>query len=160
MARTQPTLLDLAVALTSGMAGAYALARKDVSAALPGVAIAAALMPPLGVVGLGLSLGSVQVASGAFLLFITNLASICLAGVIIFILLDVRPQTWQPEVQRRIRRRLIGFALLVLAIAIPLGIIMGGIVQDTAMQRTIWEILSEHALAQQRELVEFEYRSD
>ena len=35
MARTRPTLLDLAVALASGMAGAYALARKEVSAALP-----------------------------------------------------------------------------------------------------------------------------
>ncbi|MCL7454243.1 MAG: universal stress protein, partial [Anaerolineae bacterium] len=43
--RTRPTLLDLGVALASGAAGAYALCRKEVSAALPGVAIAAALVP-------------------------------------------------------------------------------------------------------------------
>jgi uncharacterized hydrophobic protein (TIGR00271 family) len=160
MARTQPNLLDLTVALASGMAGAYALARKEVSVALPGVAIAAALMPPLGVAGLGLSLGDAQVAGGAFLLFLANIASISLAGVIVFILLGVRPRTWQPEAQRWIRRGLIGFALLVLAIAIPLGVVMGGIVQDTAMQGAIHEVLSERALAQQGELVEFEYRSE
>ncbi|MGD8634643.1 MAG: amino acid permease, partial [Anaerolineales bacterium] len=55
--RTSPNLFDLAVALASGAAGAYALAREDVAAALPGVAIAAALVPPLGVIGVGLALG-------------------------------------------------------------------------------------------------------
>jgi uncharacterized hydrophobic protein (TIGR00271 family) len=100
IARTQPTLLDLAVALASGMAGAYALAHKDVSAALPGVAISAALMPPLGAVGLGLSLGDAQVAGGAFLLFVTNIASISLAGAIVFMLLGIRPETWRPETRQ------------------------------------------------------------
>jgi uncharacterized membrane protein len=55
LARTSPNLLDLMIALASGAAGAYAVSRKDVSAALPGVAIAAALVPPLGVVGVGLA---------------------------------------------------------------------------------------------------------
>lgn len=58
LARTHPTLLDLGVALASGAAGAYALGRKEVAAALPGVAIAAALMPPVCTVGIGLAQGS------------------------------------------------------------------------------------------------------
>jgi uncharacterized hydrophobic protein (TIGR00271 family) len=160
MSRTQPTLLDLTVALASGMAGAYALARKEVSVALPGVAIAAALMPPLGVAGLGLSLGKAHVAGGAFLLFLANIASISLAGVLIFILLGIRPQTWQPETQRRIRRGLIGFAFLVVVIAIPLGVIMGGIARDTARWHTIEEVLLEDMSAQGGDLVEFEYRTE
>ena len=159
MARTQPTLLDLAVALTSGMAGAYALARKDVSAALPGVAIAAALMPPLGVVGLGLSLGNAQVAGGAFLLFITNLASISLAGVLVFMLLGIRPQTWQPGTRQRIRRGLIGGILLLLVIAIPLAVIMKGITRATTERQTIQEELRTQMAAREGELVEFEYRA-
>jgi len=57
LSRTQPALLDLGVALASGAAGAYALCRKDVSASLPGVAIAAALVPPLATVGIGLAVG-------------------------------------------------------------------------------------------------------
>jgi uncharacterized hydrophobic protein (TIGR00271 family) len=160
MARTHPTLLDLAVALASGMAGAYALTRKDVSAALPGVAIAAALMPPLGVVGLGLSLGDAQVTGGALLLFVTNIASISLAGAIIFMLVGVRPQTWRPETQRQIWRRLSGFVLLLLVIAIPLAIIMGGIMRDTAARQTIQEVLETQVTFQGGELREFEYRAD
>jgi uncharacterized hydrophobic protein (TIGR00271 family) len=158
MARTQPTLLDLAVALASGMAGAYALARKDVSAALPGVAIAAALMPPLGVVGLGLSLGKPHVAGGALLLFITNISAISLAGVLVFVLLGVRPQNWQPDTERRIRRSIVGFTLLLMVIAIPLIAIMSGIIQDARTQETIRQVLQTHATAQDGILVEFEYQ--
>jgi uncharacterized hydrophobic protein (TIGR00271 family) len=158
--RTQPTLLDLTVALASGMAGAYALSREEVSAALPGVAIAAALMPPLGVAGLGLSLGRPQVAGGAFLLFLANIAAISLAGVIVFILLGVRSQTWQPEAHRRIRRGLIGFVLLVLVIAIPLGIIMAGIVQRSNTRNEIRRVLTERLETQDRELVDFEHQTE
>jgi uncharacterized hydrophobic protein (TIGR00271 family) len=156
LARTQPTLLDLAVALASGMAGAYALARKDVSAALPGVSIAAALMPPLGVVGLGLSLGDARVAGGAFLLFVANIAAISLAGVIVFMLLGIRPQIWQPEAQRQVSRRLIGFIFLLLVIAIPLGIIMRGVIQNTAEERAVREILTQYMEAEEGRLVSLE----
>ncbi|HET90404.1 MAG TPA: TIGR00341 family protein [Chloroflexi bacterium] len=156
MARTQPNLLDLTVALASGMAGAYALARKDVSAALPGVAIAAALMPPLGVVGLGLALGEPRVAGGAFLLFITNIASISLAGAIIFLLLGVHPDTWRPEAQQHVRRGLVGITFLLLIIAIPLGIVMRGDVRDTARRQTAHQILHQRLSATGSELVHLE----
>src|SRR5690606_3546905 len=69
--RSNPTLLDALVAFASGVVGAYATARKDIPAALAGVAIAAALMPPLCTVGLGLALGNQALASGSMLLFIT-----------------------------------------------------------------------------------------
>ncbi|MGD2147252.1 MAG: TIGR00341 family protein [Anaerolineae bacterium] len=158
MARTQPTLLDLAVALASGMAGAYSLSREEVSAALPGVAISAALMPPLSVAGLGLSLGQPRVAAAAFLLFLANIAAISLAGVIVFLLLGVRSRTWQPGENRRIRRGLIAFGLMVLVIAIPLGIIMAGIVRQSATQRAIQQVLTQQLAAHEGELVSFEHQ--
>ena len=160
MARTQPTLLDLVVALASGTAGAYALAHKDVSAALPGVAIAAALMPPLGAIGLGLSLGDAQVAGGAFLLFVTNIASISLAGAIVFMLLGIRPETWRPETRQQIWHRLTGFLLLLLVIAVPLAVIMGGVVRDTAARQSIHEVLEVQAASQGGDLTEFEFRTE
>ncbi|MCP5097529.1 MAG: DUF389 domain-containing protein, partial [Chloroflexi bacterium] len=65
IARTQPTLIDLAIALFSGFAGAYALCRSDAAGALPGVAIAAALVPPLATVGITLVSGFFQESFGA-----------------------------------------------------------------------------------------------
>lgn len=160
MIRTQPTLLDLTVALASGMAGAYALSREEVGAALPGVAISAALMPPLSVAGLGLSFGRPQVAGGAFLLFLANIAAISLAGVVVFVLLGIRSQTWQPETQRRIRRGLVGFVILVLVIAIPLGIIMAGIVQYADTRNQIRQVLTERLGTREGELVDFEHETE
>jgi uncharacterized hydrophobic protein (TIGR00271 family) len=46
-ARGNVTFLDMGVALASGFIGAYAKARSKIASSLAGVAIAAALMPPL-----------------------------------------------------------------------------------------------------------------
>jgi uncharacterized hydrophobic protein (TIGR00271 family) len=91
LARTEPNLLDLAVALFSGVAGAYALCRRDVSASLPGVAIAAALVPPLSSVGISLAAGHPQQALGALLLFMTNFVAMSSASILTFLLLGFRP---------------------------------------------------------------------
>ena len=67
--RTQPTLIDLAVGLAAGAAGSFAKTRREIADALPGVAIAVALVPPLSVIGIGLALGDHTVAVGSTLLF-------------------------------------------------------------------------------------------
>jgi uncharacterized hydrophobic protein (TIGR00271 family) len=154
LARTQPTLLDLFIALASGMAGAYALSRKDVSAALPGVAIAAALAPPLSVVGLGFAHGNFQVAGGALLLFVTNIITISLAGVIIFSLLGIHPLSLQPETKRRVRRGIIGVTFLVVMITIPLAIIMAGIIQQSRLDQTIEQVLLESPILEESTILE------
>lgn len=94
-ARTNPTLLDLLVALFSGAVGSVATCKqvKGVAASLPGVAIAVALMPPLCVVGYGLgtawSSGTLQglaIAQGGGLLFFTNLVAIIFTAMVVFFL--------------------------------------------------------------------------
>ena len=149
MARTQPTILDLFIALASGMAGAYALSRKDVSEALPGVAIAAALAPPLSVVGLGIAHGNMRAAGGALLLFATNIITISLAGMIIFTLLGIHPLNLQPEIKKRVRRGITGMIFLVVLITIPLGIIMNGIIQKGRENQTIQTVLDESPLLEE-----------
>ncbi len=84
ISRTQPTLFDLMIALAGGAAAAYALAQPKLSATLPGVAIATALMPPLCVVGIGISQGRPDVYNGAFLLFLSNFVAILFAGGLVF----------------------------------------------------------------------------
>lgn len=75
LARVRPSLLDLAVAVFGGLAGAYALLRRN-STAIVGVAIATALVPPLATVGWGIAQGRLDNALGALLLFVTNAAAI------------------------------------------------------------------------------------
>ncbi|SMF97366.1 TIGR00341 family protein [Methylomagnum ishizawai] len=85
MARTVPTTYDIFVALAAGLAGAYSMVDERVNAALPGVAIATSLVPPLTVSGLCLAQGRMDLAGSAFLLFFANFLSIQLASAAIFI---------------------------------------------------------------------------
>ncbi len=84
--RVSPNIIDMGIALAAGAAGAFASVNKRVSASIAGVAIAVALVPPLGVVGLTLHAGMIGEAFGAFLLFLTNLVSIILAAMVVFAL--------------------------------------------------------------------------
>ncbi len=85
ISRTNPTLIDFGIAMAAGMAGAFANTRRSISNALPGVAIAVALVPPLSVVGIGLSLGEQDIALGSSLLFLTNLICLVFFGGIVFL---------------------------------------------------------------------------
>jgi len=90
-ARLSPTILDLAVAIISGIAGAYASARTEVAKSLAGVAIAVALVPPLAVSGIGIGWLDWPTFSAAFLLFLTNLVGIVLASTITFLFMGFSP---------------------------------------------------------------------
>ena len=85
--RTSPNLLDSLVAVFGGLAGIISISRKDQSNAIPGVAIATALMPPLCVSGYGLANGNWQVMLNAFYLFFLNSFFIALTTYIIIRLL-------------------------------------------------------------------------
>ncbi len=80
VARDWPGMLDLIVAFVAGFAGAYATSRPSLFAALPGVAIAAALVPPIATSGLAAALGDWSLMTGASLLFFTNMVAIILAS--------------------------------------------------------------------------------
>ncbi|MDJ0592377.1 MAG: DUF389 domain-containing protein [Pleurocapsa sp. MO_226.B13] len=86
LARTQPNLVDLGIAVVAGGISSFAKVRRGVSDAIAGTAIAVALMPPLCVVGLCLSQEKFFFAKGAFLLYLTNLLGITLACMVVFIL--------------------------------------------------------------------------
>lgn len=102
LARTQPNLLDLGVALFSGLAGSVVVCRRAEGGgvtALPGVAIAVALMPPLCTVGFGIGSGfSWPIISGAGLLFLTNLAAIVASAFLVFYVVRMDA----PDVRTRI----------------------------------------------------------
>jgi uncharacterized hydrophobic protein (TIGR00271 family) len=84
LARTEPQLFDLLVAVFSGFAGAYALVDEKLSPALPGVAIATAIVPPLANTGLCFAVGAYAGGVGSFLLFFSNFLSILLVASLVF----------------------------------------------------------------------------
>lgn len=122
LARTSPDARDLIVALAAGAAGAYATARADLSASLPGVAIAVALVPPLAVVGMTLEADRWDLSRGALLLYVTNLAAIVVASVVVFLLTGfVPPRRLARTSTRVLMGGAMAFGFMVL-VAVPLTI--------------------------------------
>jgi uncharacterized hydrophobic protein (TIGR00271 family) len=103
LSRTAPNLLDLAIALLSGLAGSVAVCRSGGSndmTTLPGVAIAVALMPPLCALGFGLGSGvNTAIMAGAGLLFLTNIVAIVASAFVVFLLAGMA----SPEVRAHMR---------------------------------------------------------
>jgi len=129
-ARMSPTLLDLLVAVISGIAGAYASAKEEVAKSLAGVAIAVALVPPLSVAGIGLGWGYWDMAGGALLLLITNLVGIALAASVTFLVMGFAPF-------HRARKGL-GIALVMaLLISAPLYVSFRHLVEKEAILKEV-----------------------
>ncbi|MEJ5961426.1 DUF389 domain-containing protein [Pedobacter immunditicola] len=82
LARTQPNIYDVIIALVGGLAGIVALSSKNKGNVIPGVAIATALMPPLCTAGYGLATANWAYFFGAFYLFTINTVFIALATLV------------------------------------------------------------------------------
>ena len=120
IARTNPSPTDLMIALAGGLAAAYAMTNPNLSAALPGVAIATALMPPLCTIGIGISIGRWDVAGGASLLFLTNAVTIAFAATLVFFLRGFSV-TSSLRNSHRLPSSLLLSALLVILLLVPLS---------------------------------------
>jgi uncharacterized hydrophobic protein (TIGR00341 family) len=99
-ARTHVGLMDIFLGLASGIAGTLAFT-AGASAALIGVMVAVALMPPLVTVGLMLGSGHVALALDALWLLLTYMICINLAAVGTFWVQGVRPTSWWEEARAR-----------------------------------------------------------
>lgn len=132
IARTQPTLLDLVVALLSGLAGGYATVMKKGGTAI-GVSIATALMPPLATAGYGLAVWQPAFALGALLLFLTNLSAIAFAFALVARLsgaaLPEKQVDWSP---RYVLAGLAAFGVL----AVPLGLTLSQVSREASLRKT------------------------
>jgi hypothetical protein len=116
--RLVPDVLSLVIALGAGAAGALSLS-TGVSTALVGVMIAAALVPPTAVVGIGLAWGSPRTVSGALVLVLVNFLSINFSALAVLWASGYRPKGWLRREEARTatlqRIAALGAALLVLS---------------------------------------------
>ncbi|XKT74124.1 MAG: TIGR00341 family protein [Patescibacteria group bacterium UBA2163] len=89
IARIEPSLLSIAIAIVSGFAVAYALVLPEMNEAFPGVAVAVALIPPLAVIGIGLAAFNWTVIAGAAIYLLVNVIGIIFASMLMFSLMDL-----------------------------------------------------------------------
>ena len=129
LARTQPTLWDVLIAFFGGSAGIVALTRKDDGGnAIPGVAIATALMPPLCTAGYGLAHGNWHYFLGASYLFAINCVFIAFSTLLFSKLLKLPRRGVVTESKRRLQSIMI--TAVVLAVMIPSGYMASGLVRQ------------------------------
>jgi uncharacterized hydrophobic protein (TIGR00271 family) len=143
LSRASPNLLDMAVALAAGAAGAYATTDERVSQSATGVAIAVALVPPLSVVGITLEAGRLDWALGAFLLFATNLVSIIVASVVVFILVGFSPIRNVLEGSKAISDFVTMVAVAAILIMVPLGLSGRGLLEASQRSGAVHAQVSE-----------------
>ena len=119
-ARGQPDLFDLGIAFASGMVAAYAMGRPNVAGTLAGVAIAAALLPPLAVVGIALTNEHPVLAGYATILLVTNVVAITLGGALVFWALGVRRARGESRTPGWARIALMLLSLFAILLSAPL----------------------------------------
>ncbi|NJK37368.1 MAG: TIGR00341 family protein [Oscillatoriales cyanobacterium RM2_1_1] len=140
LARTQPTLIDLGVAVVAGGLSGFSKVRTGISDAVAGTAIAVALMPPLCVVGLTLSQGFLQESYGALLLYWTNLLGITLACMMVFVLAGYARAN-----------KALGWAFLMTGgLFLPLGISLIRLLNQANLEATLKQVFQEETKTGQR----------
>ncbi len=147
-ARSEPTLLDLGIAITAGGISGFAKVQPKISNTLSGTAIAVALMPPVCVIGLGLAQGKLGLSQGALLLYLTNLIGITLACMLAFWLTGY-------ALFQKARKPLRYILLITAALIFPLAISLVELVRQNRLEDDVRDVLVNGTLTFQRsELVD------
>ncbi len=155
LARTNPSVWDVFIALVGGLAGIVAGTRKEKSNVIPGVAIATALMPPLCTAGYGIAMGNPAYFMGAFYLFFINSLFICLATFLVVRYLRFsRTELASEELERKVSRYMLIIVIVTVAPSIYLGwrIVQRSIFESNASQfvkkefhRDRTQVVTDHA---------------
>ncbi|MEA5423265.1 DUF389 domain-containing protein [Synechococcus sp. CCY9202] len=141
LSRTNPNLLDLAIALVAGALAIYAKLRRDAVSSLAGLAIAVALVPPVCSMGLVLASGDFKSALGAGLLFVTNLLGI-LSGALVALAV-VEPSFRLVLLRSRLGLTSLGLTALLL---VPLTGSLVGLLRQARQGASLRQV--EQAIAQ------------
>jgi uncharacterized hydrophobic protein (TIGR00271 family) len=131
LARTQPNIMDLMIALAGGAAGAYATVSPRVAVGLVGVAIATALVPPLAVCGICLAHGYMALARGSFLLFFANFVAIQVSSSLVMWLHGFHRLTVRSATPQAYRARI----AVSLALLLVLGVLLESSFAKSVAQR-------------------------
>jgi len=143
LARSKPTLLDLGIAIAAGGISGYGKVQPKVSATLAGTAIAVALMPPICVIGLGLSQANWSLSLGASLLYLTNLLGITLSCMLTSLMAGYTPL-------HRAGKALLWALGLTAILVIPLGVSFAELIEQAQLEASLKRALLNRTITFQR----------
>jgi uncharacterized hydrophobic protein (TIGR00271 family) len=143
LARTYPTIYDVLIAVFGGATGIIASTRKEKSlTAIPGVAIATALMPPLCTAGYGLATGQIRYFLGAIYLYLINSVFIGLTAFIVVRFLAFRKATYvNKDRETKIHRYISIVAIVVLLPSIYLA---WGLIRQETESKSVQTFISRN----------------
>jgi len=140
-ARTAPTLLDSMIAIFGGLAGIISVSRKEKSSAIPGVAIATALMPPLCVTGYGIANGNWSITLNSFYLFFLNSFFISISTFVIIRLMKFPYKSFLDR--KEARRNRLAILVISLILLLPSGKILLDLLQNRSRDARIEAYIGE-----------------
>lgn len=143
LARSQPTLLDLGIAVAAGGISGYAKVEPKIAGSLAGTAIAVALMPPVCVIGLGLATMDWSLSLGASILYLTNLLGITLSCMVTFLIAGYTRF-------RHARKALSWATVLTVLLLIPLGVSFARLIRQAELQASLERALLNRTVTFQR----------
>lgn len=151
LARTNPTIWDVLIALLGGLAGTIGVTRKEKTNVIPGVAIATALMPPLCTVGYGIATGSIKFLLGAFYLFFINSFFICVSSYVIIRLMHIPKQSYiDTATAKRVQRYVYSIGILTI---IPSVVLAYQIVSETVFDNNVQRYISTELIFDDTQVV-------
>lgn len=143
LARSEPTLLDLGIAVVAGGISGYAKIEPKIAGSVAGTAIAVALMPPVCAIGLGLAASDWSLSIGATLLYLTNLLGITLSCMLTFLIAGYTRF-------RHARKALTWATILTVILLIPLGVSFARLIRQAQLQTSLEQALLNRTITFQR----------
>ena len=165
VARANPTILDLFIALASAVVGILAYFDNKIASGSAGVAISISLLPPLATSGIAAAFGDTDIMTRSMVLFLANVGAIVFAGITTLYIMNIRPRHYKKDRQRW-RYGVAVSTLFILAISVPLTYYFVNSVQESNVTRDIRNLLKRevtdiHPLAEIEETqVTFEPAED
>ncbi|MGN0200041.1 MAG: TIGR00341 family protein [Candidatus Cryptobacteroides sp.] len=154
LARTNPTIYDVIIALFGGAAGLLEISRKDKGTVLSGVAIATALMPPLCTAGYGLASGTFKYFLGALMLFIINGVFIIIATYVMSKLLGFQEYEFQDQKIAKRTRTLV--TIVVLLVAVPSILSAVKMIQSNTFQQNASSFVADNRMLSSGYIYDYE----
>lgn len=140
LSRTSPTVFDLLIGVASGFLGAYIVSHPKISSTFAGVAIAAAIVPPIVAMGIALSKGEFSILGGTFLLMISSLIAMVFAGSMFFYFAHIRRRNAKQFFEEQ-KEKILWISVSLFIVFVPLILLTNEIVTQSYRENVVSQLI-------------------